>query len=489
MSEGGDHSPTDIAQRASRAVFSAAWGWIKKADQYLRDKQAAANRPPPQGAPPREPPAAARPAPPPAPRDDRPLRERALAYHEKPIPGKLSVTPTKPAGSSADLALAYSPGVASPCLEIERDPACARRYTNKGNLVAVITDGSAVLGLGRIGALAAKPVMEGKAMLFKKFAGIDVFDIEVAAPTTEAFIETVVNISPTFGAINLEDIKSPECFLVEERLRERLDIPVFHDDQHGTAVVTCAALVNALELQNKKAAGIKLVAVGAGAASIATVKLAMRFFGLKKNQITLLDSRGVISMNRGDLPAHKMAFARDTDNTTLEQVARGADVIIGVSKGERISPEIVKQMAARPIIFALANPVPEIMPAVAHAARADVLLATGRSDFPNQVNNSICFPYLFRAALDSGARAITEAMLFAAIESIAALAREPIAEEVRLSDNTGDLAFGPDYILPRQFDPRLRERVVPAVAYAARRERLLAKRAARRRARRAAEEH
>ena len=405
----------------------------------------------------------------------RSLMEQALEYHAKPRPGKLSVEVTKPAGSSADLALAYSPGVASPCLAIERDADLAYRYTNKGNLVGVISNGTAVLGLGNIGALASKPVMEGKAMLFKKFAGIDVFDIEVAAPTAESFIETVVNIAPTFGAINLEDVKAPECFSIEERLRERLDIPVMHDDQHGTAVVACAGLFNAMELQNKKPQDVQVVAIGAGAASVATVKLVMQFFGIKKNQVTMVDSQGVITERRTNLPAYKMAFARDTESETLADSVVGADIIIGVSKGEQLTPEMIKTLASKPIIFALANPVPEIMPDIAHAVRDDIIMATGRSDFPNQVNNSICFPYLFRAALDTRTRAFTPEMMSAAIQSIAALAREPIADEVRISDNTGDLSFGPCYILPKQFDPRLREFVVPAIMEAVKRARVTAK--------------
>ena len=393
------------------------------------------------------------------------LAERALHYHEHPRPGKTSIALTKPADTAADLTLAYSPGVASPCLEVEKDPAAAYRYTNKGNLVGVISNGSAVLGLGAIGALAGKPVMEGKAMLFKKFAGIDVFDIEVNAPSPEAFIETVAHIAPTFGAINLEDIAAPECFFIEGRLRQRLNIPVMHDDQHGTAVVACAALQNAMELQGKKPENARVLILGAGAAAVAFAKLAMRMFGFRKRQMMMFDSKGVISTTRAaSLPSYKMAFARDTKVKSLEGAMRLCDIVIGVARGDMIKPPMVKKMRDKPIILAMANPIPEIMPAQAKEARDDVIVATGRSDFPNQVNNSVCFPYLFRAALDSRVGKFSNPMFIAAARAIAELAREPAPAEVKAAAGEGEtLEFGPDYILPKQFDPRLRERVTAAV--------------------------
>ncbi|MCH9705278.1 MAG: malate dehydrogenase [Proteobacteria bacterium] len=394
------------------------------------------------------------------------LSERALRYHSHPKPGKLETGITKPAGNADDLSLAYSPGVASPCLEIEKDPELAYQYTGKGNLVGVISNGTAVLGLGDIGALASKPVMEGKAMLFKRFAGVDAYDIEINAPSPEVFIETVANIAPTFGAINLEDIRAPECFFIEHRLRRRLDIPIMHDDQHGTAVVTCAALLNALELQNKKPENIRVLVLGAGAAAVAITRLAMNIFGLKKRQILMFDSKGLLTTERcSTLESYKMSFVRDTRIKSLESAVRSSDVIIGVSRGDLIKPEWLKKMRDRPIIMAMANPIPEIMPAVAKAVRDDVIIATGRSDLPNQVNNSVCFPYLFRAALDIRAKKFNSLMFKGAVESIAALAREPVPAEVLEASGVAGQAseFGPDYILPKQFDPRLRERVVPAI--------------------------
>ena len=397
------------------------------------------------------------------------LADRALEYHEFPRPGKTAIALSKPAETAADLTLAYSPGVASPCLEVEKDPAAAYRYTNKGNLVGVISNGSAVLGLGNIGALAGKPVMEGKAMLFKKFADIDVFDIEVNAPSPEAFIETVAHIAPTFGAINLEDIAAPECFFIEGRLRQRLGIPVMHDDQHGTAVVACAALLNAMELQDKKPESARVLILGAGAAAIAVAKLAMRMFGFRKRQLMMFDSKGVISTARSaSLPTYKMAFARDTKVSSLEGAMRLCDIVIGVSRGDMIKPPMMRKMRAKPIVLAMANPIPEIMPAAAREARDDVIIATGRSDFPNQVNNSVCFPYLFRAALDSRAAKFNHPMFIAAARAIAELAREKTPPEVFAAASEGEvLEFGPDYILPKQFDPRLRERVTSAVMAAA----------------------
>jgi malate dehydrogenase (oxaloacetate-decarboxylating)(NADP+) len=391
------------------------------------------------------------------------LKQKALAYHEFPKPGKLSVESSKPCATQADLSLAYTPGVAEPVREIHRDPASAYRYTNKGNLVAVITDGTAVLGLGNVGALAGKPVMEGKAVLFKRFAGIDVFDIEVTAPSVESFIETVVNIAPTFGGINLEDIAAPHCFRIEKELRERLDIPVFHDDQHGTAVIICAALLNALELQGKKLSTAKIIFLGAGAAGAATARL-LKVMGA--TDITMVDKDGVIHSKRPDLANLPADLARETDARTLAQVMPDADVFIGVSAANALPPELLTLMAAKPVVFALANPDPEIMPAVAHAIRDDLIMATGRSDFPNQVNNALCFPFLFRGALDARARQITQAMQIAAAKALAELAREPVPQDVLDAYQLSDLKFGKDYIIPKPFDPRLIERIPPRVSEA-----------------------
>ena len=392
------------------------------------------------------------------------LKSRALAYHENPRPGKLSVESSKPCLTQEDLSLAYTPGVAEPVREIHRDPANAYRYTNKGNLVAVITDGTAVLGLGNMGALASKPVMEGKAVLFKRFAGIDVFDIEINAPTVEAFIETVVNIAPTFGGINLEDIAAPHCFRIEKELRERLDIPVFHDDQHGTAVIVSAALLNALELQGKSLPQAKIVFLGAGAAGCYCSRLLKTKCA---NKITMVDKDGVLHTERKDLHDQKRDLAVDTKSRTLAEVMPGADVFIGVSAANALAPELLMLMAANPIVFALANPDPEILPSVALAVRDDLLMATGRSDFPNQVNNVLCFPFLFRGALDAHAKQITVEMQIAAAEALAALAREPVPEEVLKAYNLTELSFGKNYIIPKPFDPRLIERIPPRVAAAA----------------------
>ena len=395
------------------------------------------------------------------------LKSRALAYHEFPTPGKISVESSKPCATQADLSLAYTPGVAEPVRAIAEDPANAYRYTNKGNLVAVITDGTAILGLGNLGPLASKPVMEGKGILFKRFAGIDVFDIEVAAPSVASFIETVVNIAPTFGGINLEDIAAPHCFEIEEALKARLDIPVFHDDQHGTAVVMCAGLLNALEVQDKRLDEIRLVCLGAGAAGLACMRLLIAMGGNKAN-MTLVDSKGVIHSGRTDLNAHKQEFARTTEQRTLAEAMTGADVFIGVSGPNLVSGDMVKSMAARPILFAMANPDPEITPAEVHAAREDALMATGRSDYPNQVNNVLGFPYIFRGTFDARAKAITQPMMIAAAKALAALAREPVPAEVLAAYNLEQLAFGRDYIIPKPFDPRLIERIPQAVAAAAR---------------------
>lgn len=394
------------------------------------------------------------------------LKSRALTYHEFPKPGKISVESSKPCATQEDLSLAYTPGVAEPVRAIAEDPTNAYRYTNKGNLVAVITDGTAILGLGNLGPLASKPVMEGKGILFKRFAGIDVFDIEVAAPSVEAFIETVVNIAPTFGGINLEDIAAPHCFTIEAALKERLDIPVFHDDQHGTAVVMCAGLLNAVEVQGKRLDEIKLVCLGAGAAGLSCMRLLIAMGGNKAN-MTLVDSKGVIHSGRTDLNAHKQEFARETDLRTLADAMSGADVFIGVSGPNLVTPAMVQSMAARPILFAMANPDPEISPAEVHAARDDALMATGRSDYPNQVNNVLGFPYIFRGAFDAHAKAITQPMMISAARALADLAREPVPAEVLAAYGLDHLEFGRDYILPKPFDPRLIERIPQAVAAAA----------------------
>lgn len=394
------------------------------------------------------------------------LNQQALDYHEFPRPGKISVESSKPCATALDLSLAYTPGVAEPVREIAKNPENAYRYTNKGNLVAVITDGTAILGLGNLGPLASKPVMEGKGVLFKRFANIDVFDIEVNAPSIESFIETVVNISPTFGGINLEDIAAPHCFVIEKALKERLDIPVFHDDQHGTAVIICAGLLNALEIQGKKLEDVKLVCLGAGAAGLAGMRLLISM-GAKKENMLLVDSKGVIHTGRNDLNAYKQEFARDTPLRTLTDAMNGADVFIGVSSSNLVSQEMIKSMAPRPVVFAMANPDPEILPSEAHAARDDLIMATGRSDFPNQVNNVLGFPFIFRGALDARAKQITEKMLIAAVKALAELAREPVPEEVLKAYNAKEMAFGREYILPKPFDPRLIDRIPQAVAKAA----------------------
>ena len=395
------------------------------------------------------------------------LKTRALHYHQFPKPGKLSVESSKPCATQADLSLAYTPGVAEPVREINRDPENAYKYTNKGNLVAVITDGTAVLGLGNMGALASKPVMEGKAVLFKRFADIDVFDIEVTAPTIEAFIETVVNIAPTFGGINLEDIAAPHCFRIEKELRERLDIPVFHDDQHGTAVIVGAALLNALALQGKNLADAKIVFLGAGAAGCACARL-LKVMGAK--HLVMVDKSGVLKTSRPDLHDMNRDLATSRDVSTLAEAMVDADVFIGVSAANALSPDLLKVMAAKPVVFALANPDPEILPSLAHAVRDDILMATGRSDFPNQVNNALCFPYLFRGALDARAKQITTAMQVAAAEALAEIAREPVPQEVLDAYQLTELSFGKEYIIPKPFDPRLMKRVSGRVADAARAE-------------------
>jgi len=393
------------------------------------------------------------------------LKKRALDYHQFPVPGKLSVESSKPCATQDDLSLAYTPGVAEPVREIHADPATAYQYTNKGNLVAVITDGTAVLGLGNMGALASKPVMEGKAVLFKRFAGIDVFDIEVNAKTPDEFIETVVNIAPTFGGINLEDIAAPHCFYIENELKKRLDIPVFHDDQHGTAVIVAAALLNALEIQSKSLPRAKIVFLGAGAAGCSCAKL-LKLMGA--TDITMVDKSGVIDTDRADLHDNNRELAvAPSAVKTIDAAMEGADVFIGVSAKNALNSDLIRKMANNPVIFALANPDPEVLPSVAHAIRDDIVMATGRSDFPNQVNNALCFPYLFRGALDAKAKQITEKMKVAAAHALSALAREPVPQAVLQAYNLQSLQFGKDYIIPKPFDPRLLERVSKAVAGAA----------------------
>ncbi len=398
---------------------------------------------------------------------DEDFRKAALAYHLSPRPGKLAVQPTKRMANQRDLALAYSPGVAAPCEAIAADPALARDYTARGNLVAVITNGTAVLGLGNIGALASKPVMEGKAVLFKKFAGIDVFDLEVNETDIDRFVEIVAALEPTFGGINLEDIKAPECFVIEKKLRERMKIPVFHDDQHGTAIVCAAAIRNGLVLQGKTLSEVKLVTSGAGAAALACVDLLVAM-GLPVDNITLTDIKGVVHKDRGDAMAPNMArYARKTDARTLGDVLVGADVFLGLSAPNVLKPEWLPQMAKKPLILALANPDPEIMPEAAKAARPDAIIATGRSDYVNQVNNVLCFPFVFRGALDVDATTINEPMKVAAVEAIAALARVEASDIVANAYGGAMTGFGPDYIIPKPFDPRLILHIAPAVARAA----------------------
>lgn len=393
-------------------------------------------------------------------------KEEALRYHAEGKPGKIEVIPTKPHSTQTDLSLAYSPGVAEPCLEIEKNPLDAYEYTAKGNLVAVISNGTAVLGLGDIGPLAGKPVMEGKGLLFKIFAGIDVFDIEVNEKDPEKFIQTVKAISPTFGGINLEDIKAPECFEIETRLKNELDIPVMHDDQHGTAIISGAGLINALEIAGKKIEDVKIVVNGAGAASISCTKLYV-MLGARKENIVMCDSKGVISTSRPDLNAAKREFATDRPIKTLQEAVVGADVFLGLSVANVLTKEMVRSMNADPIVFALANPNPEISYADAMASRDDIIFATGRSDYPNQINNVLGFPYIFRGALDTHAKAINEEMKRAAVYAIADLAKEPVPDVVNAAYKLKRTTFGGDYILPKALDPRLLTRVSCAVAKAA----------------------
>ena len=390
----------------------------------------------------------------------------ALAYHAKPNPGKIQVVPTKKYATQRDLSLAYSPGVAAPCLEIQKNPSEAYKYTSKGNLVAVISNGTAVLGLGNIGPEASKPVMEGKGLLFKIFADIDVFDIEVDTENVDEFIATVKNIAPTFGGINLEDIKAPEAFEIEKRLKAELNIPVMHDDQHGTAIISAAALLNALELAQKKIDNVQIVVSGAGAAAISCTRL-YRSFGAKSENIVMLDSKGVIRQDRENLSTQKAEFATSKDVNSLEDAMVGADVFIGLSIADLVTPKMLKTMADKPIVFAMANPDPEIKYNLAVKTRDDIIMATGRSDTPNQVNNVLGFPFIFRGALDVRATTINEAMKKAAVIALADLAKEPVPEQVNIAYGEMRLAFGSDYIIPKPFDPRLIAKIPPAVAKAA----------------------
>lgn len=395
------------------------------------------------------------------------LRQQALDYHSQPIPGKVRIALSKPTESQYDLSLAYTPGVAEPVKEIAKLPEAAYHYTNKGNLVAVITNGTAVLGLGNVGALAGKPVMEGKAALFKRFADVDVFDIEIDCDDPLELVETIARIAPTFGGINLEDIKAPECFFVEAELKKRLNIPVLHDDQQGTAIVVSAALLNALELQGKELSNVKICCLGAGAAGIATVRLLVTL-GAKKENIMLVDREGVIHTERSDLNLQKGEFAVQTSKRTLADAMTDADVFIGVSGPGLVSPEWVKLMAPKPVLFALSNPTPEIMPEEVLRQRDDAIMATGRSDYPNQVNNVLCFPYLFRGALDARATCMNEAMFLAAVYAIKDLAKEPVPDEVLIAYGLErGIAFGPAYLIPKPTDPRLKDCVSSAVAVAA----------------------
>jgi malate dehydrogenase (oxaloacetate-decarboxylating)(NADP+) len=394
------------------------------------------------------------------------FKKAALDYHEFPRPGKISVELTTPAESARDLALAYSPGVAEPVREIAKDPDNAYRYTAKGNLVAVISNGSAILGLGNLGPLASKPVMEGKALLFKRFAGIDSVDIEVDAESPQAFIDTVARIAETFGGINLEDIKAPECFEIERTLIERCNIPVFHDDQHGTAIVTAAGMINALEIAGKKLDEVRIVCLGAGAAASACMKLLINM-GAKVENIFMLDRKGVIHSGRDDLSPEKAVFATETDLRTLDDAIDGADVFVGLSGPDLFKPEQLAKMAATPIVFACSNPDPEIHPELAHATRSDVIMATGRSDFPNQVNNVLGFPFIFRGALDVRATEINEAMKEAAVKALANLAKAEVPQEVLTAYELDSLEFGPQYIIPKPTDNRLFGAVSMAVAQAA----------------------
>ena len=401
------------------------------------------------------------------------LRQAALEYHEFPTPGKISVTPTKQLTNQRDLALAYSPGVAAACEEIVTDPANAFKYTARGNLVAVITNGTAVLGLGPIGPLASKPVMEGKGVLFKKFAGIDVFDIEINENDPDKLIDVIAALEPTFGGINLEDIKAPECFYIERKLRERMKIPVFHDDQHGTAIIVGAAMLNGLKVVGKNIKECKLVVSGAGAAALACLDLIVDL-GFPIENIFVTDLAGVVYKGRQELmDPDKERFAQETTARTLSEVIPGADIFLGLSAGGVLKPEMVKQMADKPLILALANPTPEILPEEVKAVRNDAVIATGRSDYPNQVNNVLCFPYIFRGALDCGATTITREMEIAVVHAIADLAQAEQSDIVATAYGISNLSFGPEYVIPKPFDPRLMIKIAPAVAKAAEEENVL----------------
>ncbi|ELA9461111.1 malate dehydrogenase [Vibrio alginolyticus] len=393
-------------------------------------------------------------------------RQKALDYHAYPTPGKIAVELTKPAETAGDLALAYSPGVAEPVREIAQNPDNVYRYTAKGNMVAVISNGTAILGLGNLGPLASKPVMEGKALLFKRFAGLDSIDIEVKHRTIDEFVDTVASIADTFGGINLEDIKAPDCFEIEKRLIERCDVPVFHDDQHGTAIVTAAGMLNAIELQGKKLEDSTIVCLGAGAAAVACMELLIKC-GAMREKIYMLDRKGVIHTRRDDLNEYKQLFANNTDKRTLEDVIEGADLFLGVSGPNLLPAEALKLMADKPIVFACSNPDPEIKPELAHAVRDDLIMGTGRSDYPNQVNNVLCFPFIFRGALDVRASEINDEMKLAAVEAIRELAKEPVPEAVLKAAGVDKLEFGADYIIPKPMDSRLLPRVAKAVAQAA----------------------
>lgn len=394
------------------------------------------------------------------------LRKRALEYHAGNRPGKIAIETTKPCETQQELSLAYTPGVAEPVREIAKNAEDAYLYTAKGNLVAVITDGSAVLGLGNVGALAGKPVMEGKGVLFKRFANIDVFDIEVNAQDSQAFVDTVVNIAPTFGGINLEDIAAPACFEIEKQLIERCDIPVFHDDQHGTAIIIAAGLLNALEIQGKKLEESKLVCIGAGSAGIASMRLLVSL-GAKKENVLLVDRKGVVHSGRDDLNIYKQEFAAKTEKRNLADAINGADAFIGVSGPDLVTADMLKTMADKPVVFALSNPDPEIAYEVAIATREDLIMATGRSDYPNQVNNVLGFPYIFRGALDVRSKIINEEMKIAAVKALALLAKQPVTSEVLTAYGLDALEFGSQYIIPKPFDSRLMQYVPPAVAQAA----------------------
>ncbi|WDD99676.1 malic enzyme-like NAD(P)-binding protein [Thalassomonas actiniarum] len=394
------------------------------------------------------------------------LRQQALDYHAHPTPGKISVEITTPAETSIDLALAYSPGVAEPVREIAENPDDVYKYTGKGNTVAVISNGTAILGLGNLGPMASKPVMEGKALLFKRFANINSFDIEVKHKTVEDFVNTVANIADSFGGINLEDIKAPECFVIEKALIERCKIPVFHDDQHGTAIVTCAGMLNALDIQGKDIKQANIVCLGAGAAAIACMELLIKC-GAQREKIYMLDTKGIVHTRRDDLNEYKKLFANNTDKRTLEDAIAGADVFVGVSGPDLLTAEHLKLMAPNPVVFACSNPDPEIKPELALATRDDVIIATGRSDYPNQVNNVLCFPFIFRGALDVRARIINDEMKIAAVHAIKDLAKEEVPAEVLTASGDKSLTFGKDYIIPKPMDSRLCAKVAKAVAQAA----------------------